>query len=418
MNLLWKKLLYTLLFLFFFRLGSNIPIPGLDSGRIENFFFLNKINSTIFDIFSGGSFSKLSLFTLGIIPYITSSIIFQVLCAIYKPLINLKKEGLLGQEKINFYIRCFSFLLSLIQSITLSFFLSISLLKNDFNYFLMIILTLTTGSILVLWICESINVYGIGNGVSFIIYIGILSSFSFYLSNFFNNIYNKNLSINNFLLISIVFFTLFIIILIIEQSYYKISVNFLSKQIGTKIYAAQKSFLPLKLNISGVIAPIFSSNILLFFITIFQFFSFFHIPILNTSIKFILTFFYPGSLVFIIFNTIFIIIFCFLYSKVVFHVSDISNSLKENNGFIIGYRPGIQTTFFLSFVLQKLTIIGSFYIAFIVFFFDFISYLTNGKIFFGGTSLLIVIIVSIDLLSSIQTFTISGQYDKYKKQLI
>ena len=358
-----KKIVFTVLIVCFFRFGSNVPVPGLDVGRIDFTLFFDKTYFNIFDIFSGGAFSKMSLFSLGVIPYITASILFQLLSTFYKPLMMLRKEEITGYEKTELYIKYFSFFLAVFQAVCISFYISISLIKHDFIYFYLVVTTLVTGSMVVIWLCELINNYGIGNGVSIIICSGILSAFFPTIFSIFEKLYVGEISIFKFSFLSLMFIFILLLVLFFEQSYYKIGVNFLSKQCGIKVYAAQRSFLPLKVNISGVISPIFATSVLLFPLIICQLFVFSENIRLNSFAKFLSTYIYPGSFFFILLNIFLIFFFCLLYTTIIF---------------------------------------------------DILSRIFNVSFFFGGTSLLIVVVVIIDLLTSVQSLAVSNKYKKYK----
>lgn len=405
------RVFLTIVAIFFFRLGSNIPIPGLDPTRME-FFFFNKDFFSVFDLFSGGAFSKLSIFSLGLMPYITASIVMQVLSVFWKPIVDLKKLGHEGQGKISIFIRCLAFFLAVIQSIGISFYMSLFLIKNDFFYFLLVTTTLITGSFLLIWISDIITKYGISNGVSLIIFFGIIVNLIPSVLNVIENLESENMSfLWIFILLFCLIFSLFIVVFF-EQSNYKITVNYLNKQRGNKVYTPQKSFLPLKLNLSGVIAPIFSSSILLFPTILFQWFTIRNDSFLFRVCLFLTKVLVPGSFFYIFLYSVLIVFFCFLYNSVIFDSRDISDNLKKSGGFLMGCRPGYQTSSYISYVISRLASVGACYMVIVCFIPDLFMFITGVPFYFGGTSVLISVVVILDLIYSIQTHLLVNKYKK------
>ncbi|CAL4043339.1 Preprotein translocase subunit SecY [Buchnera aphidicola (Phyllaphis fagi)] len=403
-----------------FRIGSFIPIPGIDSTILEN--LIKDQKGTVIDIFnmfSGGSLSRASIFSLGIMPYISASIIMQLLTLVNTRLSDIRKDGELGRRKIDQYTRYLTCFLCIFQSIGIASTLPNIpgmkglVLNPDFYFYIVSSMSLLTGTILLMWLGELITEYGIGNGISVIIFIGIISSLPMAINNTIKQIKNGELHILMLLVIlSVIFFVTFVVVFM-ERSYRKIILNYVHQHKIRKIYAMQNTHLPLKINMSGVIPAIFSSSIMIFPLTIFSW-----IGVSNKYywlIKFI-SYLQPGHILYIIIYSICIVFFCFFYSSLTFNSRETSEHLKKSGAFISGIRPGEQTSKYISNVTARLTFIGSLYILFICLIPDFMRLCMHVPFYFGGTSLLIVVVVIIDFITQVQTLIMSSQYSSILKK--
>ncbi len=410
-----NRLFYLFLFIFVFRIGVFISIPGININIFNNL-FINNQNTFwyIFNMFSGGSLIHSSIFALGIIPYISSSIIIQLFTIVFPNFLGCKKESVLGRYKINMYTRYLTLFLSIFQSICIStVILNFNSLNNiiiddNFITYFMFILSLVTGTMFLMWLGEQISEKGLGNGISVIIFIGIVSNLPNFLFYFF-----KNFNINYIYLIKLIliiffmFCTIFFIVFV-EMAQRKILVYYASRRyIQNKYFFSTDTFLPFKVNMSGVIPVIFSSSILAF-ITFFIFW-------INSYLKYY--FFYYLAILFLpryIFHSIFsvflIIFFSFFYTLLMYNSDDISNNLMKTGAYIPGIRPGKSTSVFLNKIILRITLFGSLYISIICLVPDFIYSVFSFPIYFSGTSLLIVVVVVMEFISQIQSLVMSNKY--------
>lgn len=412
---LQRRLIVSFLAILFFRIGSNIPIPGLDADRLADFFSVNKETFSLFEEFSGGALARLSIFSLGVMPYITAMIIIQVIGSVWEPLRVIKKSGLEGQNKIVRYTRYVTFCLAIIQSIGISLYTSVSSLHTDFIYYTLVVTTLVTGTMLLTWVGEIVSRYGIVNGVSLIIFTGITSNLLPSIGSIFEKIRLNDLSIFwLFAVLCICIFSVFFIVFV-EQSIRYITVTYVSRQKGKRLYAAQKNTLPLKINMAGVMAPIFASSILLFPTTLLQWAELSENSICSKFFYTLSAVVEPGTFGYILLFVISIFFFSFLYTSMVFNSSEVSSNLKKSGAFITNCRPGLQTTLFINFVTNRLTVLGAVYIVIIAILPEIFMFVTGISFYFGGTSILILVVVAIELISSIQTYMLSVRYKKIVK---
>ncbi|CAL4043875.1 preprotein translocase subunit SecY [Buchnera aphidicola] len=419
-NILKKRVMFVTLALIIFRIGSFIPIPGIDVTLLSR--LLEKQHGTIieiFNMFSGGSLSRASIFALGIMPYISASIIIQLLTLICPKLVEIKKEGEFGRRKINQYIRYTTLLLAILQSIGIAMslpnipVLRFLIIHPDLYFYCIAIISLVTGTIFLMWLGELITEKGLGNGISIIIFSGILAGLPSAMSHTLEQVRIGEL---NFLLfLFIIFFIFFIIFLVvlIERSQRKISIFYAKRQQGRRIYAAQNSYLPLKVNMSGVIPAIFASSIILFPATLFSW--------LGDGSKWqwlinISLYLQPSKLIYMFLYAIAIIFFCFFYTGIAFNPRETAENLKKSGAFIPGIRPGEQTSRYINKIMLRLTLIGSIYITFICLIPELMRMAIHVPFYFGGTSLLIVVVVIIDFISQVQTLIMSTQYESALKK--
>ncbi len=417
-----KKLLFTAFMLVVYRLGVFVPIPGIDPEQISRLF--EQTSGTIFDIlnmFSGGALEQASIFALGVMPYITSSIIMSLLVKAFPTLEAMQKEGEAGRRKINQYSRYGTILICLVQG----FMLAITLESGGFGeagigssiatdpgwgFRLTTVITLTSGAMLVMWIGEQITEHGIGNGISLIIAVSILSGIPGGFWNMVRLIRTDELTVLGLVIIFI--FLLFIIglIVFVERSYRKIPVQYPRRVIGRKVYGGQTSHLPLKTNPAGVIPPIFASSLLIFPATILAFID---IPVLRNVSEAMFS-----NIIF--YNLIFaglIIFFAYFYTAIIYDPDDLAENLRKNGGNIPGIRPGKKTSEYIGVILGRITFIGAIYVAAVCVLPAFLEREPfNLPFYFGGTSLLIVVGVTLDFLQQIESFLITHSYEGFVKK--
>jgi len=415
-----KKIFFVIFSLIIFRIGSFIPIPGVDVTILTK--LLKHQSGTIIDIFnmfSGGALNRASIFSLGIMPYISSSIIIQLLTLLHPTFLEIKKEGESGHRKLNQYTRYFTLILAVVQSIGISLSLNnISgfeklIIYQDFYFYLIAIFSLVTGTIFLMWLGELITDYGIGNGISIIIFSGIISGLPSAIVHTVEQARLGNLSILFFIILIVLMFSITFLVVFIEKSQRNIDVCYAKRQQGRRLYAAQSTHLPLKLNIAGVIPAIFASSIILFPATIISWFGGLSKWDLLVKISNNLQ---PNCFLYHILYGIFIIFFCFFYTGLVFNPRETADNLKKSGAFIPGIRPGEQTSKYINKIMLKLTLISSIYITFICLIPELIRNFLRVSFHFGGTSLLIVVVVIIDFISQTQTLILSTQYESVLKK--
>lgn len=419
MNDLRNRIIFVIIILITYRIGAHIPIPLLDTKQIMNTF--SSENSgilSLFNLFSGGALAKVTIFSLGIMPYISSSIIIQLLAFVWTPLKKLRKEGTFGKKKISDYTRYLTILLSTIQAITMSkFMLKISII-DDINllHHIAIIITLVYGTMFLMWLGEKINENGIGNGISLIIFTSIVSNIPKTIGSTLEKIRQDEINIIYTFLFAVILVLVVFIIIYVEKGQRKIQINYPKRQQGRKIYAAQSTYLPFKINMAGVIPPIFASSIILFPITLMQWLESSYNNNIIYKIKAMIM---PGTYLYILLFGTAIIFFCFFYNNLVFNSDETADNLKKSTGFITGIRPGDQTSTYIKKIVNRLTIIGSIYLVLVSLIPEILASFSHVPFYFGGTSLLIVVVVIMDFISQIQTRMISYKYDnlikKYKK---
>lgn len=419
MNDLKNRIFFVIIILIAYRIGAHIPIPLLDTKQIMNAFSEEKSGIlSLFNLFSGGALLKVTVFSLGIMPYISSSIIIQLLAFVWDPLKKLRKEGTSGKKKLSDYTRYLTVILSTLQAMAMSkFIIKLSIIENiNIIHYSVIILTLVAGTLILMWLGEKINEKGIGNGISLIIFTSIVSNIPKTVGSTLEKLRQDEINIIYTCLFTLVLLLVILLIIYVEKAQRKIQISYPKRQQGRKIYSAQSTYLPFKINMAGVIPPIFASSIILFPITIIQWLeSSFN----NNMLYKLKTLIMPGSVLYIFCFGFLIIFFCFFYNNLVFNSDETAENLKKSGGFIPGIRPGEQTSNHIKKTVTKLTIIGSIYLALVSLLPEVLVSFTNIPFYFGGTSLLIVVVVIMDFISQIQTRMISYKYDnlikKYKK---
>lgn len=411
-----QRLWFVLWGLIVFRIGAHIPVPGINAARLAEI-FANSQNSIIgmAGVFSGGALQRLSLFALGIMPYISASIIMQLMTVIVPSLEQLKKEGEMGRRKIAQYTRVGTLLLATFQAFGMSKFLvsSGTTLYSGFLFHLTTVITLVTGTMFLMWLGEKITERGVGNGISLIIFAGIASGLPSAIGNTFEQVRQGNM--NGFALIALLLVLLGItaFVVFVERGQRRITVNYAKRQQGRKMYAAQQSHLPLKINMAGVIPPIFASSLILFPASISQWFNGQSQATWLTEIGMMLQ---PGQPLYIMLFASGIIFFCFFYTALVFNPKETADNLKRSGAFVPGIRPGDQTASYIDTVMTRLTLVGALYITAISILPEFLVLAWKVPFYFGGTSLLIIVVVIMDFIAQIQAHLMSQQYESLMRK--
>ncbi len=412
-----KKILFTIFILAIYRLGSHVPTPGIDTVALGAFF--DQAKGTIFGVFnmfSGGALKRFSIFALGIMPYISSSIIIQLLTIVVPSLSRLSKEGDIGRKKITQYTRYGTILLCVVQGLFIAKGLESmrgpgggNVVLDPGPYFRFItIITLTTGTTFIMWLGEQITERGIGNGISLIIFAGIAAEIP---SSFMNTVKlfkaGQITAFSGILLIAVMLVVVAFIVFM-ERAQRRIPVQYAKRVIGRKLYGGQSSHLPLKLNSAGVIPAIFASSIILFPATIAQYIDHPLFKELSSSMM-------SRSVVYNVVYVSMIVFFTFFYTAVTFNPVDVAENLKKNGGFVPGIRPGKSTSDFIDAVLTRITLVGALYLAAVCVLPDIMTAKFKVPFYFGGTSLLILIGVALDTVSQIESYLLTRQYDGFIK---
>ncbi|ABI58850.1 MULTISPECIES: preprotein translocase subunit SecY [Nitrosomonas] len=412
-----KRLWFLLLALIVYRIGTHVPVPGIDSVVLKDLF--NSQEGGIlgmFNMFSGGALSRFSIFALGIMPYISASIIMQLGTVAVPYLESLKKEGESGRKKITQYTRYGTLLLSTLQSYGISFALQSQpglVVEPGMHFIFTTIITLVTGSIFLMWLGEQITERGIGNGISLIIFAGIAAGFPSAVGGTLELVNTGAMHFFTALFIFIAAIAITALVVFIERGQRKILVNYAKRQVGKQMMGGQSSHLPLKLNMSGVIPPIFASSIILFPATLAGWFSD------SLSLNWLKDFsntLAPGQPIYVALYAALIIFFCFFYTALVFNPKETADNLKKSGAFIPGIRPGDQTTKYIERIMLRLTLIGSIYVTLVCLLPEFMILKWNVPFYFGGTSLLIIVVVTMDFMAQVQSHVMSGQYESLLKK--
>ncbi|MBQ7608643.1 MAG: preprotein translocase subunit SecY [Desulfovibrionaceae bacterium] len=408
-----KRLGWTLFILCCYRIGVHVPIPGVDAAAIASFF--ESMSGTLFglfDMFSGGGLSNVSVFALGVMPYISASIIMQLMQVVSPTIKRIsKEEGQAGRRKITQWTRYLTVFITLVQGLGIAVGLenmtspggASVVLDPGWQFRLVTMMTFTAGSVLVMWLGEQITERGIGNGISLIIFCGIVVGIPRAIIQSYALIQAGDMSIFMAVLIVVFMAVVTVAIVFMESAQRRIPISYAKRQVGRKLYAAQNSHLPLRLNTAGVIPPIFASSLLLFPATIGQFAS-------NEYIKSIADFFAPQSLLYNICYVALMVFFCYFYTAIIFDPKDIAENLKKSGAFVPGIRPGEKTQEYIDGVLSRLTFSGSIYISIVCLMPMLLISKFNVPFYFGGTSLLILVGVAMDFMNRIESYHISSQY--------
>ncbi|MCL1127140.1 preprotein translocase subunit SecY [Shewanella surugensis] len=412
------RLLFVIGAIIVFRAGSFVPIPGIDAAVLAELF--NQQKGTIlgmFNMFSGGALERASIFALGIMPYISASIIMQLLTVVHPALAELKKEGESGRKKISQYTRYGTLVLGTFQAIGIATGLPnlVPGLVVDlgFSFYFVAVVSLVTGTMFLMWLGEQITERGIGNGISILIFAGIVAGLPSAIGQTAEQARQGDLNVLVLLLLAVIVFAVTYFVVFVERGQRRIVVNYAKRQQGRKVFAAQSTHLPLKLNMAGVIPPIFASSIILFPGTLAQWFG------QNESMSWLSDFSLavsPGQPLYSLLYATAIIFFCFFYTALVFNPRETADNLKKSGAFIPGIRPGEQTSRYIDKVMTRLTLAGALYITFICLIPEFMLIAWKVQFYFGGTSLLIMVVVIMDFMAQVQTHMMSHQYDSVMKK--
>ena len=412
-----RRLVFLLLALVVYRLGTHIPVPGIDPNQLQQLFKGQQGGIlSLFNMFSGGALSRFSIFALGIMPYISASIIMQLMSYVVPSMEALKKEGEAGRRKITQYTRYGTLGLALFQSLGIAVALESSAgLVNSpgMGFRITAMVSLTAGTMFLMWLGEQITERGLGNGISIIIFAGIAAGLPKSIGGLLELVRTGAMSIIVALLIVVLVAGITYFVVYVERGQRKILVNYARRQVGNKVYGGQSSHLPLKLNMSGVIPPIFASSIILLPSTIVSWFS------AGSSLnwlKDISAALSPGQPLYVMLYAVAIIFFCFFYTALVFNSRETADNLKKSGGFIPGIRPGDQTAKFIDKILLRLTMAGAIYITFVCLVPEFLILKYNVPFYFGGTSLLIIVVVTMDFMAQVQNYLMSQQYESLLKK--
>ncbi|MDD1627044.1 MAG: preprotein translocase subunit SecY [Methylococcaceae bacterium] len=416
-----SRLLFVLGALFVYRIGSHIPVPGIDPKALA-VMFEQQSGSILdmFNMFSGGALMRLSLFALGIMPYISASIIMQLMTVVIPSMEQMKKEGESGRRKISQFTRYGTVVLATFQAIGISLALQNQtagglsvVLTPGVGFVAITAITLVTGTVFLMWLGEQVTERGIGNGISMIIFAGIVSGLPKAIGGTLELARTGEMNGAFIILLFLLSLSVTALVVFVERGQRRILINYPKRQQGRKLYGGQSSFLPLKLNMAGVIPPIFASSIILFPATIAGWFG-------NsegfTWLQDVATMLSPGQPVYVMFYAAAIIFFCFFYTALVFNSKETAENLKKSGAFLPGIRPGLQTASYIDKVMTRLTLIGAFYITLVCLLPEFLIVYWNVPFYFGGTSLLIIVVVVMDFISQMQTHVMSQQYEGLMKK--
>ncbi len=415
------RLLFVLGALFVYRIGAHIPVPGIDPNALS-LMFKQQEGSILdmFNMFSGGALKRFSLFALGIMPYISASIIMQLMTVVIPKFEQIKKEGEAGRRKISQYTRYGTVVLATFQAIGISIALQnqtaggLSVVNNPGVSFIVITaITLVTGTIFLMWLGEQVTERGIGNGISMIIFAGIVAGLPKAIGGTLELARTGELNGAFIIILFLLTIAVTALVVFVERGQRRIIINYPKRQQGKRMFAGQSSFLPLKLNMAGVIPPIFASSIILFPATIAGWFGnaegFGWLQDIATALS-------PGQPVYVMFYAAAIIFFCFFYTALVFNSKETADNLKKSGAFLPGIRPGQQTAAYIDKVMTRLTLAGALYITAVCLLPEFLIVYWNVPFYFGGTSLLIIVVVVMDFISQMQTHIMSQQYEGLMKK--
>jgi len=416
-----QRLIFLVLALLVFRLGAHIPVPGIDPDQLAQLFAEQKDGILgMFNLFSGGALSRFTVFALGIMPYISASIIMQLMTIVVPTLEAMKKEGQAGQRKITQYTRYATVLLATFQALGISVALQAQpglVINPGLIFELNTVVTLVTGTMFLMWLGEQITERGLGNGISIIIFGGIVSGLPSALASLLELVRTGSMNIISALLIVVICVAVTYFVVFVERGQRRILVNYAKRQVGNKIYGGQSSYFPLKLNMAGVIPPIFASSIILFPATIAGWFTSGEpTNVFSRIIKDLAATLAPGQPVYTILYAAAIIFFCFFYTALVFNSRDTAENLKKSGAFVPGIRPGDQTARYIDKILVRLTLAGAIYMVLVCLLPEFLVLKYNVPFYFGGTSLLIIVVVAMDFMAQVQSFVMQQQYGSLMKK--
>ncbi|ALD91766.1 preprotein translocase subunit SecY [Cupriavidus gilardii] len=415
-----RRLMFLVLALIVYRIGAHIPVPGIDPEQLAQLFQSQSGGILgMFNLFSGGALSRFTVFALGIMPYISASIIMQLLTIVLPQLESLKKEGQAGQRKITQYTRYGTVLLATFQAFSIAVALESQpglVIDPGMMFRATAVITLVTGTMFLMWLGEQITERGLGNGISIIIFGGIAAGLPNAIGGLFELVRTGSMSIIAAIFIVAIVIAVTFAVVFVERGQRKILVNYAKRQVGNKVYGGQSSHLPLKLNMAGVIPPIFASSIILFPATIAGWFTSDSTGTVGRFIKDLAATLSPGQPVYILLYAAAIVFFCFFYTALVYNSREVADNLKKSGAFIPGIRPGEQTTRYIDKILVRLTLAGAIYITLVCLLPEFLVLRWNVPFYFGGTSLLIIVVVTMDFMAQVQSYVMSQQYESLLKK--
>lgn len=410
------RLLFVLIAIIIFRVGSYIPVPGLNPSRLQELFNAQQNNIMgLVNMFSGGALARFSIFALGIMPYISASIIVQLLTVLSPTLSELRKEGESGQRKINKYTRYGTVAIAAFQAIGFSKMLAAHhvAVSTGLPFYFTTTLTLMTGTMFLMWLGEQVTERGIGNGVSMIIFAGIVAGVPTAFGRTLEQVREGQLQVIVLLLILAAIVGVVAFVVYMERAQRRITINYARRMQAGKVYAAQSTHLPLKINMAGVIPPIFASALILFPVTIIQWFGggkgMEWLGALSVSLQ-------QGQPLHMLLFSAGIVFFCFFYTALVFNPKETADNLKKSGAFIPGIRPGDQTARYIDTVMTRLTLAGAIYVTLVCLLPEFLILAWNVPFYFGGTSLLIIVVVVMDFMAQVQAHVMSFQYESLLKK--
>jgi preprotein translocase subunit SecY len=416
-----RRLVFLLLALVVYRAGAHIPVPGIDPEQLKQLFNGQQGGIlSLFNMFSGGALSRFTVFALGIMPYISASIVMQLLTYVLPAFEQLKKEGEAGRRKITQYTRFGALGLAVFQSLGIAIALEASaglVINPGMGFRMTAVVSLTAGTMFLMWLGEQITERGLGNGISILIFAGIAAGLPNAMGGLFELVRTgaMNPLVSLMIIAVVVLVTYFVVF--VERGQRKILVNYARRQVGNKVYGGQSSHLPLKLNMAGVIPPIFASSIILLPATVINWFS---SGETNSAVvrffKDVASTLTPGQPIYVMLYAAAIIFFCFFYTALVFNSRETADNLKKSGAFIPGIRPGDQTARYIDKILLRLTLAGAAYITFVCLLPEFLILKYNVPFYFGGTSLLIIVVVTMDFMAQVQNYLMSQQYESLLKK--
>ena len=412
-----RRLVFLLLALVVYRIGAHIPVPGINPDQLAALFKGQQGGIlSLFNMFSGGALSRFTVFALGIMPYISASIIMQLMSYVVPSLEALKKEGESGRRKITQYTRYGTLVLAVFQSLGIALALEGSqglVISPGFGFRMTAVVSLVAGTMFLMWLGEQITERGLGNGISILIFAGIAAGLPRAIGGLLELVSTGAMSIISALIVVVLVIFVTFAVVFVERGQRKILVNYAKRQVGNKVYGGQSSHLPLKLNMSGVIPPIFASSIILLPATIVGWFA--------TGeglrwLKDISSALSPGQPIYVLLYAAMIVFFCFFYTALVFNSRETADNLKKSGAFIPGIRPGEQTARHIDKILSRLTLAGAVYITLVCLLPEFLVLKYNVPFYFGGTSLLIIVVVTMDFWAQVQSYVMSQQYESLLKK--
>lgn len=414
-----RRVLFTLALLGVYRIGCIVPTPGIDTAAL-NEFLTRATQGTIlavFNMFSGGAFANLTVFTLGIMPYISASIILQLLTVVSPTLERLSKEGEQGRRKITQYTRYLTVGLSVLQSFGISIGLEsmqggIFVPNPGWAFRFMTVITLTAGTAFIMWLGEQITERGVGNGISLIIFAGIVDRLPSALIGTYNRLAMKEMEIYELVMILAVVVFVVGAVVIIQQAQRRVNVQYAKRVVGRRMYGGQSTHIPMRINTAGVIPVIFASSIIMFPMTIAQFLGAEKYPFMQSIVNWL----HPGQPLYLILYVGLIIFFCYFYTAIIFNPVDLADNMKKYGGFIPGIRPGKNTAEFIDKVLTRITLVGSIFLAAVSVLPTFLIWWFNVPFYFGGTALLIVVGVALELVQQIESHLLMRHYEGFMRR--